>query len=126
MSAIYARESTRKLYWVCGLAMLALGLFGLFTGLGSPIFAGVGLLQLFVANHLGKNPIVRIHDDHLDIKLAPLASRHFVAFEDIDRVEDQGRKIVLHVGGQSVGIATNAMDEMAVNELRDVLYARLS
>ena len=83
---IHTRESYRKLYQVTGFLCLVAGLVFLLLGSSGGLLLGLGVLQLWMAVRAANIPIIRITRDYLEIKLAPLASKQFVSFDEIRRV----------------------------------------
>ena len=79
-----------KLFVILGVLMMLTGGAQLLIGGGTGVlFVTLGLLHFGSAISLSRTPILTLHDDHLIWKPGVLAPAKFVAYSDIDRVEQR-------------------------------------
>ena len=79
----YTKPLSRNLIVFSAIGMIAAGLLGLIISntLGLPLVSGVTVLIIFFAK--GNQPLVILHDDHLEMKAAPLAKKHLIRYTDV-------------------------------------------
>ncbi len=68
--------------------MLPIGALGLLFELhGLALFLAWGSMSLYFASWARKNPIVRLSEEHLEVKAAPLAALRVIRYGEIERLE---------------------------------------
>ena len=95
-SELYAKPGLRNLYLYSGIAMLILGAAALFT-LGQGVPFGVSFVMIWVGVWMSRRPLMKLQKDHFELKLAPLAGMKLVAYQDIGRIGEKGKNLVLRV-----------------------------
>jgi len=77
---------------VMGGLQLACGIFVLFiSGLGS-VLVGAGILVIIVGFWQSGRVLMTLHEDHLDMKIAPMAAHRQILYEDITDIDDSKPK----------------------------------
>ncbi len=72
-----------------------IGVIGLF--IGAAHLLGLGILFFVIATVQKKRDIIKIFENHLEIKFAPLASTKFIKYSDLIQVERASeKKIIIH------------------------------
>jgi hypothetical protein len=81
--------------YIYGIIITCIGLVGIFIGAWYVI--GYGIFYLIIASIQRKMDIVKIHENHFEIKFAPLASAKYIKFSDLRKVDRiYEKKIVVH------------------------------
>ena len=92
------KSSYLILYWVCLGILVATGIVGLMTRGMMAMNLGVSVIFLFIVIWFSNATLIRLHEDHLEMKMAPLAGRYKILYRDIERTEKvSAKKAVLHV-----------------------------
>jgi hypothetical protein len=84
---------------VLGIAMIALGVMSL--TLSNSGGTGIGIGMMFVVMNIVKRgqTMVTLYSDHIDLKVAALARRHEILYQDISAIEERGPKRLIIVTG---------------------------
>ena len=90
----YLSEKTNNRNLIIGAFFLALGLLSIFVTKYGGMQIGVGILFLIMFYVQKNNPLVRFKDNHLEVKLAPLASKNFVSYKDIISITKPTDKVL--------------------------------
>ncbi len=114
-----------SMYIYCFLTF-ALGLLGLRFGAG--LFIGIGVLAL-VATFWHKNtPIIKILDNNLEAKLAPIASKHFIKYSSISNIQKEKRKVIINYNNgakdKKLSIPLRLIDEDVMKKFLDTVQER--
>ena len=79
-----------------GVIMICLGVVGLFVAPGLASMLGLGIFNLVAVRWLESNPIVQLHSDHMEMKVAIAAPRKLVLFTDMEKlVQESANKVLL-------------------------------
>ncbi|MFK8002758.1 MAG: hypothetical protein AB8H86_24450 [Polyangiales bacterium] len=74
-----------------GVVLILVGVATLSTGGAGVVALPVGILHLVMHVWNRGRAVVTLHDDHLDMKAAPLAGRKLIRYTDISALEVQGK-----------------------------------
>ena len=67
----------------------------LFTG--RPYLSAIGIIFLVTGYSQKNKNIIKIYEDHMEVKLSFLSSLQYIKFENINKVEDvNAKKIIIH------------------------------
>ena len=90
----YMSEKANSRNFLFGCIFLVLGLVSVFATKYGGTQIIVGILFIILFNIQKKNPLVRFKDKHLEVKLAPLASKNFVSYKDIISITKPTDKVL--------------------------------
>jgi hypothetical protein len=92
-------NGSNTLFWI-GLAMIGIGALALMVASAGGLQVGLGVLLLVTSSWAKNNPLFRLHDDHLEMKLGMLAPRHLIPFGDVTALTrvSQGKTLWLPLG----------------------------
>ena len=102
-----------------GIAMICLGILGLFVAPGLASLLGLGVFNLVAMRWLESHPIVKLHADHMEMKVAIAAPRQLVLFSDMDKlVRESANKVLLQTKqGKKIRLPVTALEDNARVEL---------
>jgi hypothetical protein len=69
---------------------IVLGLVGMFTWGFGGLQLGVGVFMLYLGSWTKKNPLITLHEDHLEMKVAVAASRRLIRYQEISHLDQTG------------------------------------
>ncbi len=94
-STIKPSESFVKKQMTIAIIFTCIGVIGLFIGVAHLL--GLGILFFVITTVQKKRDIIKIFENHLEIKFAPLASTKFIKYSDLIQVERASeKKIIIH------------------------------
>lgn len=108
---------------VLGWLMILLGLPMLLLSQGGGASVGLGILVLVLNNWAAKNPIVRLHQDHVEIRPGMVAPTSRIAFSEIREIVEKpkGRWFLFTHQNKKVFMPLGSLEV----EARDRVLARL-
>lgn len=117
---------TETSLWL-GVGTVAIGLVLLLLGSTVTPLLG-GLIVIFTMRWAQKNPLVRVYDDHVEMKAAMLAAKHFVLFADVHAMRDElPKSLRLETrDGKTLAIPVRALRTEDATTLAELLRTRLS
>ena len=101
MTAYGFNSSTTMTYIIMGIVVLLLAFFGFAVG-------GVGIIMIIVGVWQTKATPLRIYEDYIEVKLAPVQPMRRIALDEIESLETTPKKIVIRApvnGGASKRVA---------------------
>lgn len=91
---LYVSTHHLRLTLMIALGVVALGVASAFSGLGAaPLFFAV--LYSIQGFWYWASPVVRLHEDQLELKTSPLSPTRTIAFADVTDVQAAGRHLSL-------------------------------
>lgn len=107
-----------------GMIMVGMGVLGFFRGGTMGIFVVVGIVTIVMGFWSEKNPVIVLHDDHLEMKLAPATTRHLIRYQNVAEIDERGpNKMFLVVHGKSIRLPVNLLErsdvELVLAAVRD-------
>lgn len=110
---------------VMAVVMICVGGLTLMLGGVGGILLGVGILLLIMQFWNQGRAVVTLHDDHLEMKTAPLAARHLIRYRDISEIDEQGpKKAFLVTGGKRIHLPLAILEPHEQPELLEELRQR--
>ena len=111
-----------------GVILVCMGVVGIFISAGIAGLFGAGVVSLVAAHWLESNPIVTLHGDHMEMKVAIAAPRKLILFADIEKlVRQSAKKVHLHTKqGKKVALPIASLDDKAADELVTALQRRVA
>lgn len=110
-----------------GVAMIVIGCVGfLVSAVGLMSMLGLGVFNLIAMNWLESNPLIKLNNDHMEMKAAIAAPRKLVLYTDIARlVEKSAKHVVLETKqGDKIRLPVHALEDTVRNELVTELRKR--
>ncbi len=122
------KGSYKTMYWLCGILMVGTGVFQMAVSGQAGVMLGCGVLFLIMAGWWGAAAIVRVHDDHIEVKAAPIAARKRVLFRELTEIDTSNPKkaILRSTNGEVVAIPMNMLDPDEGGELLEWLKEKVS
>lgn len=117
---------TETSMWL-SVSIVAIGLVLLLLGLtATPLLPG--LILIVTTRWAQKNPLVRVYDDHIEMKAAVLAAKHLVLFADVTALrEELPKSLRLETrNGKTLAIPVRALRVEDATALAELLRNRLS
>ena len=88
-------ETYIKKQMTLGIITTLIGVFAFFIGAGH--IMGLGILFLVIASIQKKRDIIKIGEDNLEIKFAPLGATKFIMYSDLVNIERiSEKKVIMH------------------------------
>jgi hypothetical protein len=110
---------------VMAVVMICVGGFMLTVVGAGGILVGVGILLLIMQLWNQGRAVVTLHDDHLEMKVAPLAARHLIRYGDISEIDELGaNKVFLVTGGKRIRLPLAILEPDEQPELLEELRRR--
>lgn len=111
-----------------GVILVCLGVIGIFVSATIASMLGGGVVCLVAARWLESNPIVTLHGDHMEMKVAIAAPRKLILFADIEKlVRQSAKKVQLHTKqGKKVALPVASLDDKTAAELVTELQRRVA
>lgn len=117
---------TETSMWL-SVSTVAIGLVLLLLGLtATPLLPG--LILIVTTRWAQKNPLVRVYDDHIEMKAALLAAKHLVLFADVTALREElpkGLRLEIR-DGKTLAIPVRALSLEDATTLTGLLRVRLS
>jgi hypothetical protein len=117
MKEFYSRQA--RLFLTVGVVLLSMGVIGALSFESPPVSVfGAAVLPLILGYWFKTHPIVRIFDDRIEIKGAPLAAKKIVSVGEIERVvASDPRTVVLFTSRGRVVVPTFALQDYERREI---------
>ena len=131
MKTFFQREDSMmgtKFQTWASVLLVVLGVLSMATGAGvGGIQVGVGILMFFAVRWAQQNPLVRLTDDHMDMKAAPAAGRHLVLYRDMAEltVESKAKAFVTTKRGERLRLPTTRFTDADRESLLSTLKERI-
>ncbi|MEM6996877.1 MAG: hypothetical protein AAF721_40620 [Myxococcota bacterium] len=105
---LHTRQSHTTMGYAAAAVWLVLGLLPSGSAMGIPL----SILTFVMTMISASRPLVTVHDDHLEIRGAPLASVSLVRFTDIAAIHPDAKKPTLQLrSGSTVKLPGSRLDE---------------
>jgi len=96
---------------IMGAITTGMGVLGSLNGGTMGIFVVVGILTIVIGFWSEKNPVIVLHEDHLEMKLAPATARHLIRYRDVAEIDNRGpNKIFLVVHGKKIRLPVKVLE----------------
>jgi hypothetical protein len=76
------------------------------------VFIGVGALFIGMGMWNGGRTVANLHNDHLEMKVAPLAARQLLLYKDVDSLDEQGpKKVFITAAGKRTRLPLAVLED---------------
>jgi hypothetical protein len=124
-NSFYAKPSDTKNKFALGAFFIIIGFLFQFTTGRSFLFIPLGILQIFFANWQ-KKPIIKVHNDHFEMKITPIAPKHLILFSDIKEIiEVNEKKALLKTKDKEISVPLKILTIPDGKKLLDLLQLKL-
>jgi len=104
---------------ILSFVMIGFGAISLTVTGGGGLPIGIGVMFLLTTSWKKGRSLITLHEDHLEMKAAPLAARQLILYRDISMLDDSAgpKKVYLLTGGKRVRLPTHALEVPDQHEL---------
>jgi hypothetical protein len=125
MREFYQRKSGLNgagTHMIAGGVLIGFGVIALTMTASGGAQIGLGVMLMFVGHWAKNNPMLRFHEDHVEMKFAALAPRKQLLYREIDEViEESPKKVFLRVNGKRIRLPIVAFEEHERDEVLQLL-----